>query len=182
MISGKKEKVDVVVSMTYGATKSALMLPTRQVLDKAIFAACGIENSLLVCLSEDHPKLGVIAKDGWLPRKEVIPFIQRVEMVRVINSISEPVQVKELLDEKGFEPLSFHLFCDRFHAMRVSYIWKHFFPDIPVSVHPTHCTWTKEQPYWSQRGPGRWFLVNVVILLMMKVLGIEKMSTLRQPS
>jgi hypothetical protein len=179
LFEASPQGVRIVVACTYGADHA----PSRQILKNAI-EVVGAIPSLLICLYEQHPSLGISFEQSKQIREAMIPAGIFFTMLPVVNSISEASEVREFIDKQKLAVDSIVVVCDTDHAMRLQYIWRHFFPhsQIRITFCKVPCKWGLDQPYVSQRSRLRWWVINVVGLLAMKVLGIERVSKAVQSS
>ena len=89
--------------------------------------------------------------------------------------------IKNTLAERGRVAQKIVLFCDRWHAMRLRVIWKHFFPVAEIEIRASRYVVGSDYAQKLLRSPITFWLANTAGLIAMKVCGVEVLDSIKQP-
>jgi|SRR3989338_7102173 len=125
------------------------------------------------------PKEADSQKAGLLMRSLVRP-VTRIA-VKAANSIEEARNIRDALALKGIKPRKIILFCDRWHAMRLLVIWPHVFPMVEIEIRSGRHIHGGDYKQIFLRNQFTWCLANVGGLVAMKLFGIDRVASIKEP-
>jgi hypothetical protein len=181
-------KSGVIVPMDCGANAecTAPSAAGNAILDAAVdFANRKEERYVFAYGVEDLRSKGISPQNFARSKAQRLGRLSRPTesvVALITNSIDEARGIKKALAEKGIVPLKIMIFCERWHAMRIRFIWPRVFPGVEIEIWPVRAArGGKDFRNFSLRTRFAWWLANVVGLVAMKVLGMDRVSKIKNP-
>lgn len=131
-------------------------------------------------LANTMPPAEADAQKAKLLQRLLVRPVVRVA-VEAANSIEEAKNIRDALLKKGMEPRKIVIFCDIQHERRLRIIWPHVFPGTDIEIQPARYIHGGDYKQLFLRHEFTWRLANIVGLIAMRVLGIDRVVSIKEP-
>ena len=118
-------------------------------------------------------------------KSEILRRLLKYSVERVVveagNSIEEAKNIHNALAEKSMEPRKIVIFCDIQHERRLRVIWPHVFPGTEIEIRHGRYIYGGDYKQIFLRNQFTWCLANVGGLVAMKLFGIDRVASIKEP-
>ena len=179
----------LVIPIDYSSARNGTSLSdaTTTVLEAAIgFANEQQEgNTLMAFCNTDIPSMNLHAADSAKSKDDILKSsahkqIQHI-MVSATSSITEVHHIRDALARAQIRPDHIVIFCDRWHAVRLRFIWPRIFPLTDIEFRTASYVRGRDHMQILLRNRLSWALANIAGLVAMRIFGISLLASIRQP-